>query len=63
MKFAGCFNGTKTSYMSKVQEKCDFSCHGSFNNAIKIPVKGIYWVIVIREHSALFIISYAVYNL
>ncbi len=27
MKLAGCFNGTKTSYMPKDQGKFDFSCH------------------------------------
>jgi len=30
MKLAGCFNGTKTSYMSKDQGKFDFSCHDPF---------------------------------
>jgi len=30
MKLAGCFNGTKTSYMSKNQGKFDFSYHDPF---------------------------------
>jgi len=31
MKLAGCFNGTKTSYMSKDQGKFDFSYHDPFH--------------------------------
>ncbi len=27
MKHAGCFNGTKNTYMPKDQGKFDFSCH------------------------------------
>ncbi len=31
MKLAGCFNGTKTSYVPKDQGKFEFSCHDFFN--------------------------------
>ncbi len=43
MKLAGCFNGTKTSYMPKDQGKFDFSCHDPFKikhlSHIRTPVE------------------------
>ncbi len=39
MKFPGCFNGTKTSYMPKDQGKFDFSCHDPFKGIVHPEMK------------------------
>ncbi len=42
MTLAGCFNGTKTSYMSKDQGKFDFSCHDPFKENVLFTTPIVY---------------------